>query len=146
MPIMIDYWYWFVLGLALITIEMLVPTFFTLWIGIAALVTGGVVYYVPDMGWQSQLVLFAILSVISVLAWRQYYAKRSIETDEPLLNRRGEQYIGRIITLQEPITDGQGKIRLDDSTWKIAGQDCPAGTRVKLAKLNNVIFDVEVVE
>jgi len=137
MALVLDYWHWFILGLALITIEMMVPTFFTLWIGIAALVTGAVVYYLPELAWQNQVIIFAILSVISVLSWRQF---------EPLLNRRGEQYIGRVITLQEPIQDGQGKIRIDDSTWKITGSDCPVGTKVKLAKLKNVIFDVEVIE
>ncbi|MEX0616032.1 MAG: NfeD family protein [Methylophaga sp.] len=45
--------------------------------------------------------------------------------------------------MSQPIIDGIGKIRLDDSTWKVQGQDCPAGTRVRITALNNVVFTVE---
>ena len=146
MPFIFDYWHWYILGLALITIEMLVPTFFALWIGISALLTGAILYFVPTLSWEIQVLIFAALSIISVLTWHQYYVKNPIETDELLLNRRGEQYIGRIITIKEPIVDGQGKIRIDDSTWKISGPDCPIGTKVKLASIDNVIFNIEIVD
>lgn len=145
MPFVVDYWHWYILGIILVTIEMLVPTFFALWIGISAFLTGTVLFFVPSLAWEYQILLFAVLSIVSVIAWHQYYVKNPIATDEPLLNRRGEQYIGRIITIKEPIVDGQGKIRIDDSTWKIEGQDCPAGTRVKIVALDNVIFHVEAV-
>lgn len=145
MPFVVDYWHWYILGIILVTIEMLVPTFFALWIGISAFLTGTVLFFVPSLAWEYQILLFAVLSIVSVIAWHQYYVKNPIATDEPLLNRRGEQYIGRIITIKEPIVDGQGKIRIDDSTWKIEGQDCPAGTRVKIVALDNVIFHVESV-
>jgi membrane protein implicated in regulation of membrane protease activity len=48
--------------------------------------------------------------------------------------------------LQVPIVDGQGKVKVDDSTWKIEGEDCPAGTKVKIVSLNNVVFKVEIVQ
>ena len=89
--------------------------------------------------------IFAVLSVASIVAWRSYYTKNPIITDEPLLNRRGEQYVGRVITLKEPIIDGQGKVQVDDSTWKIEGEDCPVGTKIKVVSINNVIFQVEMV-
>jgi membrane protein implicated in regulation of membrane protease activity len=146
MPFVLDYWHWYILGVALVTIEMLVPTFFALWIGISALLTGTILYFVPSLAWEYQVLIFAILSVVSVVTWHQYYVKNPIATDEPLLNRRGEQYIGRIITIKAPIEDGQGKISIDDSTWKIRGLDCPIGTKVKLVALDNVIFDVDIVE
>jgi membrane protein implicated in regulation of membrane protease activity len=61
------------------------------------------------------------------------------------LNRRGEQYVGRVVTLKEPIVDGHGKVQLDDSTWKITGDDCDAGTQIKITSVNNVVFQVEKV-
>lgn len=80
------------------------------------------------------------------MLWRLYYKKKPIQTDEPFLNRRGEQYIGRIITLKEPIVDGQGKVQIDDSTWKIEGDDCPAGVKIRIASVSNVIFKVELLD
>jgi len=100
----------------------------------------------PSLAWEYQIIIFAILSVVSVVLWNQYYVKNPIATDEPLLNRRGEQYIGRTITLKTPIEDGHGKISIDDSTWKVRGPDCLVGTKVKLIALNNVIFDVQIVD
>jgi len=74
-----------------------------------------------------------------------HYKNNPLVSDEPLLNRRGEQYVGRVITLQEPIVDGQGKVKVDDSTWKIEGEDCAVGTKVKIVSVNNVVFKVEIV-
>jgi len=146
MPFVLDYWHWYILGVALVTIEMLAPTFFALWVGISAFLTGTILYFVPSLAWEYQVLIFAVLSIVSVVTWHQYYVKNPIATDEPLLNRRGEQYIGRIITIKVPIEDGHGKISIDDSTWKIRGPNCPIGTKVKLTALNNVIFDVDIVE
>jgi membrane protein implicated in regulation of membrane protease activity len=36
-----------------------------------------------------------------------------------------------------------GKIRVDDTTWKIRGEDCPVGTRVEVTGVDGTIFKVE---
>ncbi len=142
----IDFWHWWILAVVLIIIEVLAPSFFALWIAIAAFFTGLLLYVIPDLAWEYQVFVFAILSVLSIVAWRLYYVRNPIATDEPLLNRRGEQYIGRIITLKEPIEDGQGKVRIDDSTWKIEGPDCAVGTKIRIIGVDNVVFKVETVQ
>lgn len=138
-----DFWHWWILAVALVIIEILAPMFFALWVAVAAFITGVILYLVPEMAWEYQVFLFAIVSVASIILWRLYYRKNPIKTDEPLLNRRGEQYIGRVITLKEAIIDGQGKVSVDDSTWKIEGNDCPVGTKIKIISINNVMFQVE---
>lgn len=145
MPL-IDFWHWWILAVALVIIEILLPSFFALWLAIAAALTGLILLLFPALGWEWQLLIFALFAVISIVAWRRYYQKHPIKTDEPLLNRRGEGYVGRELTLSQPIIDGIGKIRLDDSTWKVQGPDCPAGSRVKITGLNNVVFTVELID
>ena len=145
MPL-IDFWHWWILAVALVIIEILLPSFFALWLAIAAALTGLVLLLFPALGWEWQLLVFALFSVISIIAWRRYYQKHPIKTDEPMLNRRGEGYVGRELTLSQPIVDGIGKIRLDDSTWKIQGPDCPAGSKVRIIALNNVVFTIELVD
>lgn len=142
MPL-IDFWHWWILGVALVVVEILLPSFFALWLAIAAGLTGLILLLFPGLGWEWQILLFAVFSVISIVAWRRYYQKHPIKTDEPMLNRRGEGYVGRELTLSQPIVDGIGKIRLDDSTWKVQGPDCPAGSKVRIIALNNVVFTVE---
>jgi len=98
---------------------------------------------VPSMTWEYQFMLFSIAAVGSIIAWRSYRRNNPITTDEPTLNRRGSQYIGRTFTLEAPITNGIGKIRVDDSTWKIEGADCPAGSKVKVVGIDNTVLRVE---
>ena len=145
MEVVMDFWHWWIIAVVLVIIEILAPTFFALWMAIAAFMTGVALFLMPEMQWEYQVFLFATLSVISIVVWRHYYIKNPIATDEPLLNRRGEQYIGRVITLKEPIIDGHGKVQVDDSTWKIEGKDCPAGTKIKVVSINNVLFQVEII-
>lgn len=137
------FWHWWIFAAALITFEVLLPTFYLLWTGIAAFIVGLVLWLAPSLAWEIQVVIFAILSVLSIIVWRNYAKKNPVVSDEPLLNRRGEQYVGRVVTLKEPIVDGSGKVQIDDSTWKIIGDDCDAGTKIKLIAVNNVIFQVE---
>ena len=145
MPL-IDFWHWWILAVALVVIEILLPSFFALWLAIAAALTGLLLLVFPALGWEWQLLVFALFSVISIIAWRRFYQKHPIKTDEPMLNRRGEGYVGRELTLSQPIVDGIGKIRLDDSTWKIQGPDCPAGSKVRIIALSNVVFTIELVD
>lgn len=146
MPFVIDFWHWWMLGVALVIIEILAPSFFALWMGIAAFFTGLALMLFPNMTWEYQLLMFASLSILSIVMWRQYYITHPMESDQPNLNRRGTQYIGRTITLQTPIVDGIGKLSLDDTTWKIQGPDCEVGQKVTITGVDNVILLVERVE
>lgn len=140
----LTYWHWFILAALLIILEIFAPGAFMLWIGIAAGVVGALLYFVPGMEWEYQFILFSATAVGSIVAWRSYSSKHPATTDEPTLNRRGAQYVGRTFTLEAPISNGIGKIRVDDSTWKIEGADCPAGSKVKVIGIDNTVLKVEV--
>lgn len=139
----LSYWHWLVLGVVLVILEIFSPGVFFLWLGIAAGLVGLVLFVLPNIGWPTQLLLFALFSLLSVVASRRYLNRHPIETDEPTLNRRGEQYVGRRFTLSAPIVNGTGKIRVDDSTWKIRGPECPAGSRVRVTGVEGVVLTVE---
>jgi inner membrane protein len=138
----ISYWHWWILAVALVILEVFAPGAFFLWLGIAAGVVGAVVYLMPSLGWEYQVLAFSLLSVISIIVWRRFFRTQPSDTDQPNLNRRGEQYIGRLFTLNEPIVDGLGKIRVDDSTWKIRGEDCPVGSQVEVTGVDGTILKV----
>ncbi len=128
-------WNWMVLGLALLVLEIIVPGFFLLWIGIAAIITGAVSLLLWDAGvwvWQVQVLLFLGLSLIAAYLGNKVMGGAKEKTDQPLLNRRGEQMIGRIATLTEPITDGRGRVRIGDTMWRVSGPDLPVGAKVRV--------------
>jgi membrane protein implicated in regulation of membrane protease activity len=128
-------WNWMVLGFVLLALEILVPGVFLLWIGIAALVVGAVslaLWKGSFWVWEIQVVVFLALSIIAALVGRRIMAGREGDSDQPLLNRRSEQLIGRTATLSEPIREGFGRIQLGDTLWRVRGPDLPAGARVKV--------------
>ena len=138
----VGHWHWWILAAALIILEVFAPGAFFLWLGLSAAAVGGVVYLLPDMDWEYQVLIFSVLSVISIIIWRKFFRAEAADTDQPALNRRGEQYIGRVFTLDEPISNGTGKIHVDDSTWKIRGEDCPIGSRVEVTGVDGTILEV----
>ncbi len=122
-------------------IEAIVPGFFFLWMGVAALIVGLTLTLLPDMSWTYQIMLFALLSVGSIVAWRWRLRRHPTQSADPLLNRRGHQYVGRVFTLDAPAINGHGKIRVDDSTWKVlVERDCPAGTRLRIVGVDGVML------
>src|SRR5690606_23528190 len=128
-------WSWMVLGFVLLAAEIVLPGVFLLWIGIAAILTGALSLQLWDWSvwtWQVQVLVFLVLAIASAVTGRRIMGARETEGDEPLLNQRGEQRIGRTATLAEPITDGVGRVRLGDTTWRVTGPDLPAGTRVRI--------------
>ena len=139
----LTYWHWWIFAAVLIILEMFAPGAFFLWLGIAAGVVGFAVFVLPTMAWEFQLLLFSIFSVISIFIWRKYFRVRAADTDQPSLNRRGEQYIGRVFTLEHALVNGIGKINVDDSTWKIEGEDCEAGSKIKVTGVEGTILRVE---
>jgi len=136
-------WNWFILGGLLLAIEVFVPGAFMLWLGLAAIATGVVSAILP-IGWQLQIVVFAILSVISVLIGRKIQPGPQVDSDKPFLNRRHDAFVGRVFTLEEPIVQGTGRVRIDDSTWRVTGPDCPAGTKVKVERADGATLIVAI--
>jgi len=142
---LIVFWHWLILAGVLLILELTAPAFFFLWLGIAAAATGLLMLVFPGLPLEAQMVLFSVLSIIAVITWRRYRESHPRISDQPNLNRRGEQYIGRVFTLQKAIVNGVGKVTVDDSTWRVEGQDLPAGTRVRVDGVNGVVFEVSAV-
>ncbi|MHB1230853.1 MAG: NfeD family protein [Halothiobacillus sp.] len=138
--IQLDYWGWFIVGILLAVVEIFAPSSFFLWMGAAAILVGGIVFFVPDLGWPIQVGLFAVFSIIAVLIGRRVFRPRNQATDHPTLNRRGEQYIGRHFTLEAPIVNGIGWVRVGDSRWRVLGDDAPTGTVVEVTGIDSSNF------
>lgn len=139
------YWHWWVIAVVLIILELTVSgAFFFLWLGAAAAIVG-LVAMIPGVGWEAQLFVFAALAVISVFLWRHFKPKQT-QSEHPTLNKRGHQYIGRRFTLAQPVVNGVGKLMVADTTWKINGNDMPAGTQVTVTAVDGTALVVEKAE
>ena len=142
-PDQLVYWHWWILAGLLLLVELLASGFFFLWLAAAAGAVGVLALIAPGLGWQVQVILFSVLSVASIVLFRRYQRSHPQQSDQPSLNRRGEQYVGRRFTLDRPITNGVGELRVDDSTWRISGPDLPVGAEVLVVGADGVILKVE---
>ncbi len=139
----IVFWHWWIVGVALAAVEIAAPILVFLWLGIAAGVTGLVLFFVPGTSMEIQLLIFAVVSVVSVVAQRAYLRHHPIESDDPTINRRAEQYIGRTFTLENAIENGRGKVRVADTLWRVKGEDMAAGVSVRVTGVDGATLVVE---
>lgn len=140
------YWHWWVIAGIFFVLEVLSMSFFFLWLGASAVLVGILLMVMPELSWQVQFILWSGIGVVDIFAWRLYKSKNptEIKTDEPNLNRRGDQYVGRTFTLEEPIENGFGKVKVDDSIWKVECEnDLEAGSKIKVTAVEGTVLQVE---
>ena len=141
----IAFWHWWVAAAVLAILEMVMPGTMLLWFAIAAGVVGLAVMIVPAIPWQVQLIAFGLLAVGAIYAWKRYQAKHPQIADSPTptLNKRADQYVGRTVVVTEPIVNGQGKAKVDDTVWRVTGPDAAVGDRVKIVGADGAFLKVD---
>jgi membrane protein implicated in regulation of membrane protease activity len=142
-------WHWLVAAAILFVLELLAPGTFMLWLGLSAMVVGVISLVLSNLGrldlwpWQYQLIAFALFSLASLPLWRRVARRVERPVDQPFLNRRADAFVGREFTLEKPIVSGHGTVRIDDTVWRLAGPECPAGSRVKVVRADAALLVVE---
>lgn len=134
-------WNWLILAVILLGLEAIVPGVYFVWFGVAAVLVG-FAGLATDIAWQWQLVIFALVSMATVFVARRLARSDASPSDMPDLNVRGAQYIGRVVTVEEPIRAGRGKVRVGDTVWQAEGDDAPEGTRVKVTGVRDTVLIV----
>src|ERR1700739_3525900 len=123
-------------------LELAAPGVFLFWLGLAALLVG-LVSFVMHPAWQTQLLMFAVFAAIAVPVWRRLAkGNSSASVSKPVLNKRADALVGRVFTLEKPIIDGAGTVRIDDTIWRVAGPDTPAGSRVRVVQADGANLTV----
>ncbi|AIL12908.1 NfeD family protein [Candidatus Paracaedibacter symbiosus] len=137
-------WHWWTLGVIFLILELTVPGAFFLWLAISAGIIGVLIWILPALSLIYQLLLFSTISVASVTLYLRFRSRTQNSSDSPILNRRADQYIGHVFTLENALENGQGKIQLGDTIWSIKGPNCNKGTRVKIVSAEGSILQVEI--
>lgn len=147
MHLAVDFWHWWVLGVVLCILEIIAPGAFFLWIGISASVVGVIqlicAFLKIHLTLEVQLILFAVFAVCSIFFGKKYLKLWPVASTNNTLNRRGASLIGRTVTLSEPIIDGRGHIKLDDSLWTVTGPDSPIHTHVQIIDVTGSLLIVK---
>ena len=136
-------WTWIILGVGLLCLEIAAPGAFFLWFGLAAIAVGVLALFVA-VPWQAQLLIFIVLASLIVLIGRRYFSRAGDDQVSTGLNQRGQRLVGTIVVLSEPIVDGKGRVRIDDTTWRVVGPNMPSGTRVRVIDTDGAVLRVKI--
>jgi len=127
-------WHWVVIGFLLAALEILLPSFFMLWLGLSAIVVGLVTLLLPmTLAWQ--LFLWAMLSLGCLIGWFRFVApKLKHKTSSGMAQ---ESMVGQVATvLDYHVANNRGQLRfsapiLGEDEWRfICQQPLKPGDRV----------------
>ncbi len=138
----LQWWHWWIIAAALGIVEAFAPGAVAIWFAAAAAVVGALLLIFP-IPWQFQLVLFGALSIAALAAWNKWKGQHPETSEQPHLNQRAAQYIGKVYVLSEPIVRGSGKAYIGDGAWKVRGPDLPAGASVRVSAVEGALLIVE---
>ena len=136
------HWHWLAIGLLLAAAEIAAPGVFMIWLSVAALVTGLVVWLLP-IGLATQVVLFAVLAIVSVFLGKRYLRANPIEGADPKMNDRGARLVGETVVVTHAIDGGSGRVKQGDSEWLAKGPEAEPGTRMRVSGHDGAVLLVE---
>ncbi|MCX2896446.1 NfeD family protein [Pseudomonas mandelii] len=139
----LSFWDWLAVGTLLLILEVFGAGGYLLWIGMAAAAVGVLTFLLPGLSWEVQFLLFGLLSIATALYWWRRQRSAIRQSDEPNLNLRGQELIGKTFVVHEAIVDGRGKIKVADGVWMAHGPDAPSGSRVRVTGQQGTILLVE---
>lgn len=127
-------WGWILAALLFLGIEVAAPGFLFLWLGVGALLVGLIgLLDVFGAGWGNAYapwIAFAVFSIVAAFVGRNLYDPRKSPSDEPNLNNRAAQLVGKTAVLIEPLEHGDSRARIGDTVWPVSGPPSPAGARL----------------
>ncbi len=129
----LTHWHWLILGVVLLILEIMGASGFLIGLALASLALAGIVAMGLVEGWQYQLLWFAALGMILTVLYWKIFRRFNTRSDEPQLNDRAAQMIGRKLILESAIDNGQGRIQIGDTFWKVVADEVlEAGTTVEV--------------
>ncbi len=138
-------WSWLILGLLLILAELFLPGVFVIWLGSAAILNGITLYFIPDLSFSYQLLIYSLYSVICVIIGWYVYGQvlASSKKEYNNLNNRAESFIGKEYVLAEDVVAGRTKVKIGDSVWLASASDnLKAGDKVIVEKVESTLLYV----
>lgn len=140
----IVFWYWWALAAALLVFEMMLPGVVFLFLAIGAAAAGFVLLVASDLSLELQLVIFAVVSVVSAVGLRRTLRRlQHVDGPPSTLNARGDALVGQTFVLDAPILNGRGRIIMGDGSWTVTGPDMVKGSKVRVVSVQGTELKVE---
>lgn len=132
------YWYWLAFGMALMAVEIFLPSFTALWFGVGAIVVGVLVLLFPDLTLTRQVLVWAVASAAFTFAWFRYFRNRSPDRTKAGLGR--EAVLGETaMVVIAPVGEKRGTLRF--ATPKLGSDEWQFICKQAVAEGDRVIVD-----
>ncbi len=142
----LEWWHWAILGIAIALLELAVPAFFALWFGLGALVVALALFVAPGLSFTAQLALWTVASLAMVFLWFRVFRRNDHKTR---LGTSGGDVIGEVGLLVGAVAPFQrGRVRfqrpiLGAEEWVCLSETAiPAGERVKVVAIEGSFLKV----
>ncbi|WP_298440676.1 NfeD family protein [uncultured Ferrimonas sp.] len=111
-------WHWIVLCLVLLALEALGTGGFLLGAAAAAGTVATMLWLLADLSWAGQLIAFAVATLVYSVAYWRLFRHYNEQTEQPQLNDRASQLIGRRWSLAEALPEGESRVQIGDTFWR----------------------------
>ena len=109
---------WFLLGLVLFLMELVIPGFFIFFFGLGAWVTA-LVCLIGEPGTNLQILIFAVVSVLSLIALRKMIQRKFFYSKGSESEEVEDEFTGKeALVTGDFSTDNNGKVEFKGTTWK----------------------------
>jgi inner membrane protein len=141
MSVTILWWYWLIFGMILILGELVIPSFTLFWFGLAALLLGSVLFFVPQLSLNLQLIGWTLGSIVFTILWFKYFKPTMVDRTKAGISR--EAVTGQTgIVIRAPQHGLRGIVRfslplLGADEWEfISSNSCQVGDRVEVSDVS----------
>lgn len=109
---------WFIIGLVLFLLELVLPGFVIFFFGVGAWITA-LLCLIANPGINLQAIVFGVTSILSLLLLRRMIQKRFFYTREELSREVEDEFTGREAVAITDIEPGDtGKVEFKGTSWK----------------------------
>ncbi len=138
---------WFLIGLALLIMEFALPGLIIAFFGVGAWIVA-LVCLITDIGINTQLIIFIVSSVLSLLCLRKWlkgvFLGHTVSKQD--LKENLEEFIGQKAVVKEKITPkAGGKVELHGTNWVAeADEEIAEGAMVEIIGKDNITLKVKL--
>ena len=135
---------WFLIGLGLFLLELVVPGFIIFFFGVGAWVTA-LVCLIGDPGPNLQIIIFAISSVLSLAALRRLIQKKFFYSKGNNSENVEDEFTGKEgVAITDFNKDKKGKVDFKGTRWNAESEsEIKEGQAVIVVRKENLLLKVE---
>lgn len=124
---------WFLVGLILLLLEIIIPGFVIIFFGAGAWVTA-LFSLLFHPGINIQIIIFTVSSVVLLLIFRRYLRKQFFGGEKEGFDKLADEFLGKTAVVENDIRKGfPGKISFKGTTWPaISDETVPKGEVVEI--------------